>query len=210
MSSLMESTHDFLKQYDYLAERATADCPSVLCPADRILEFSTALRDTHGYDMLVDLTAVDWDQESPRFMVVSHFLSTAKHVYLRVAVNCEDDASPEIPSLSGLYPAADWHERECYDMFGIGFAGHPDLKRILMWEDYPYHPLRKEFPLAGIETPLPAADITEVMGVDAEPAPMMGGPFVAPVEGVVSESEPRAKDESWTEAAPKPEKEDAR
>ena len=60
--------------------------------------------------------------------------------------------SPEIPSLASLYPAADWHERECYDMFGIKFSGHPDLKRILMWEDYPYTKLRKEFPLAGIET----------------------------------------------------------
>ena len=62
-----------------------------------------------------------------------------------------------------------------------------------MWEDYPYYPLRKEFPLAGIETPLPAADIADVTGVEAEPAPMMGGPFVAPPQGVVSESEPRAK-----------------
>ncbi len=200
----MQSAPDFLKEYDYLAQRSSADCPSVLCPEEQYLEFATALRDTHGYDMLVDLTAVDWDQDSPRFMVVSHFLSTTKHAYLRVAVNCADDASPEVPSLAGLYPAADWHERECYDMFGIRFAGHPDLRRILMWEDYPYHPLRKEFPLAGIETELPAADIAEVTGVDAEPAPMMGGPFVAPPEGVVSASEPRAKDESWTEADPKP------
>lgn len=201
---VMETAPEFLHEYDFLSERKTGDCPSVLCPEDRIVEFATELRDEHGYDMLVDLTAVDWDQESPRFMVVCHFLSSKKHVYLRVAVNCPEDESPEVPSLAGIFPAADWHERECFDMFGIRFKDHPNLKRILMWDDYPYYPLRKEFPLAGIETPLPAADIAEVTGSKVQPAPMMGGPFVAPAEGHVSESEPRARDESWTENEPKP------
>jgi NADH-quinone oxidoreductase subunit C len=105
--------------------------------------------------------------------------------------------------LAAIYPAADWHEREVFDMFGITFAGHPNLKRILMWDEYPYHPLRKEFPLAGIETPLPAPDVVEVTNVSVKPAPMMGGPFVSPAEGNVSESEPRAKDESWTEEVEK-------
>jgi hypothetical protein len=61
----------------------------------------------------------------------------------------------DAPSVVSLWPGANWHERECYDMFGIKFEGHPDLRRILMWDGYPYHPLRKEFPLAGIETELP-------------------------------------------------------
>ena len=200
----METAPEFLHEYDFLSERETGDCPSVLCPEDRIVEFATALRDEHGYDMLVDLTAVDWDQESPRFMVVYHFFSSKKHTYLRVAVNCPEDESPEVPSLAGIFPAADWHERECFDVFGIRFKDHPNLKRILMWDDYPYYPLRKEFPLAGIETPLPAADIAEVTGTKVQPAPMMGGPFVAPAQGHVSESEPRARDESWTEKEPKP------
>jgi len=111
-----------------------------------------------------------------------------------------------VPSLAEIFPAADWHERECFDMFGIRFKDHPNLKRILMWDDYPYYPLRKEFPLAGIETPLPSAEIAEVTGTKVKPAPMMGGPFVAPAEGHVSESEPRARDESWTEDEPKPAK----
>jgi NADH-quinone oxidoreductase subunit C len=84
-------------------------------------------------------------------------------------------------------------------MFGIKFIGHPNHKRILMWDDYPYYPLRKEFPLAGIDTPLPAADVSEVTDASVEPAPMMGGPFVASGSGPMSDSEPRAKDESWTE-----------
>jgi NADH-quinone oxidoreductase subunit C len=84
-------------------------------------------------------------------------------------------------------------------MFGIHFNGHPNLKRILMWDEYPYFPLRKEFPLAGIDTPLPADDVVEVTQASVEPAPMMGGPFVSSGSGVISDSEPRAKDESWTE-----------
>jgi NADH-quinone oxidoreductase subunit C len=104
-----------------------------------------------------------------------------------------------MPTCSNIYPAANWHERETFDMFGIKFIGHPNHKRILMWDDYPYFPLRKEFPLAGIDTPLPAADVSEVTEASVEPAPMMGGPFVANGSGPMSDSEPRAKDESWTE-----------
>ena len=109
-----------------------------------------------------------------------------------------------MPSVSKIYPSANWHERETFDMFGIVFTEHPNLKRILMWDEYPYFPLRKEFPLAGIDTPLPAADVAEVTEASVEPAPMMGGPFVSANSGTMSDSEPRAKDESWTEKKEKP------
>jgi NADH-quinone oxidoreductase subunit C len=89
-------------------------------------------------------------------------------------------------------------------MLGIRYENHPNLKRILMWEGYPYHPLRKEFPLAGIDVPLPGADVQEATGTHVEPAPMMGGPFVARPTGHMSEKEPRAKDESWTEQKERP------
>ena len=75
-----------------------------------------------------------------------------------------------MPSVSEIYPSANWHERETFDMFGIVFTDHPNLKRILMWDEYPYFPLRKEFPLAGIDTPLPAADVAEVTEASVEPA----------------------------------------
>ena len=111
-----------------------------------------------------------------------------------------------MPSAVSLWPGANWHERECYDMFGIKFDAHPDLRRILMWDEYPYFPLRKEFPLAGIETPLPDPEVVEVTNAKVIAAPMMGGPFVAsPGEINLTEAEPRAKDESWNEAEEKPE-----
>jgi NADH-quinone oxidoreductase subunit C len=110
-----------------------------------------------------------------------------------------DDA---VPTVSAIHPGANWHEREAYDMFGIKFIGHPDPRRILMWEAYPYHPLRKEFPLAGIEVPFPAADVAAVTGQTVEPAPMMGGPFVSS-GGHMSGAEPQALDQSWNEEKPK-------
>ena len=104
-----------------------------------------------------------------------------------------------------LWPGANWHEREAYDMFGITFEGHPDLRRILMWDGYPYHPLRKEFPLAGIETALPDSEIAEETKAKVIAAPMMGGPFVASAgEMNLTDAEPRAKDESWSERSAKP------
>ena len=194
----------FQERFDYLTERESADHLAVNCPADKLIEFCTALRDEFGYDMLVDVTAVDWDAHSPRFTGICHFLSTTKHEYLRVAADCADDINPSLPSLCGLFAAANWHERETYDLMGIRYEGHPDLRRILMWDAYPYHPLRKEFPLAGIEVPLPAADVAEQTNASVLPAPMMGGPFVSSGEGPMSQSEPRAHDESWTEKKEKP------
>ena len=192
------------ERFGYLTERASADHFAVNCPADKLIEFCTALRDEFDYDMLIDVTAVDWDAQSPRFTGIYHFLSTTKHEYLRVAADCADDINPSLPSLCDLYAAANWHERETYDLMGIRYQGHPNLRRILMWDEYPYHPLRKEFPLAGIEVPLPGADVAEQTGASLIAAPMMGGPFVSSGDGPMSQTEPRARDESWTEKKEKP------
>ena len=192
------------ERFDYLTERESSDHLAVNCPADKLLEFCTALRDDLGYDLLLDVTAVDWDAQSPRFTGIVHLLSTTHHAYLRIASDCAGDINPTLPSLSGVFAAANWHERETYDLMGIRYQGHPDLRRILMWDSYPYHPLRKEFPLSGIETPLPADDVAEATGVSVLPAPMMGGPFVSSGDGPMSQTEPRAQDESWTEQKEKP------
>jgi len=191
-------------RFDYITERASSDHLAINCPADHLLELCQALRDDFGFNMLIDVTAVDWDVQSPRFTGIYHLLSTSKYDYLRIAVDCLDDINPTLPSLTGLFAAANWHERETYDLMGIKYAGHPDLRRILMWDEYPYHPLRKDFPLAGIEVPLPAADVAERTQAKVEPAPMMGGPFVSSGNGPMSQTEPSARDESWTEQKEKP------
>lgn len=186
--------------------RASADHPALNVPASDAIAVLKFLRDEQGYDFLTDLTAIDWSAEkSPRFTVVWHLYSSTKHVWVRLAANCLDDANPSMPTTSELFPTANWHERECYDLMGVKFEGHPDLRRILMWDGYSYHPLRKEFPLAGIPTPMPDDEITAETKVGAIAAPMAGGPFVATPGEPMSEAEPRAKDEAWNERREKPE-----
>ena len=192
-----------------ITSRASADHPAVNVPAADAVAILTWLRDTHGFDILADLTAIDWDTgASPRFTVVWHLLSTTAQPgnYLRVAADCASDTEPEMPSVSAVWPGANWHEREAFDMFGIVFAGHPDLRRILMWDGYPHHPLRKDFPIAGLDGALSDPEIAAATGARVLPAPMAGGPFVSPSGGTLnlSEAEPRAKDESWSEHAEKP------
>jgi NADH-quinone oxidoreductase subunit C len=207
MSAPADATTALKARFPQVTDRASLDHPAVNVPAADIPAVLKYLRDEFALDMLADVTAIDWAEGvSPRFTVVYHLLSTTSHAYVRVAANCASDDAPEVPSVTGLWPGADWHEREVYDMFGIKFAGHPDLRRILMWDGYPHFPLRKEFPLAGIETPLPDPDIVAETGAKAIAAPMMGGPFVAaPGEINLTEAEPRAKDESWNERREKPE-----
>jgi NADH-quinone oxidoreductase subunit C len=97
------------------------------------------------FDFLTDVTAVHWPGRAEPFDVVYHLYSFPRNVRLRVKVRLGD--GPAIPTVVPLWPAAGWLERECFDMFGIVFEGHPDLRRILMPEDFDGHPLRKEFPL---------------------------------------------------------------
>ena len=106
-----------------------------------------------GFQLLVDITAVDWPERpqteggAGRFDVVYHWLNLASQERLRVKVPVAEGQT--VPSLTGRYRTADWFEREVYDLFGITFEGHPDLRRLLMWQDFPGHPLRKDFPLDG-------------------------------------------------------------
>src|SRR5690606_3395763 len=143
---------------------------------------------------LLDVTGIDWAEGvSPRFTAVWHLYSTTGHDYIRVAADCADDVNPTAPTVTDLWGAADWHERETYDLMGIVYDGHPDLRRILMWDGYPHHPLRKEFPLAGIETELPDIEVAEETQAKVIAAPMMGGPFVASNKGEMNltDAEPK-------------------
>lgn len=126
-----------------------------------------------GFEMLNDMFGVDHYGDEERFEVVYVLLSLTQG-YLRIKVRVPE-SNPVVPSVVSVYSGANWHEREAYDMFGLRFEGHPDLKRILMWEGYPYFPLRKDFPVSGLNADLPVeADASAGM---AEKAPMAGGPF---------------------------------
>lgn len=191
-------------RFEGTQERESLDWAAVNVPVSQLESCCKALKEEYSFDMLMDVTAIDGGEERPRFTVVYHFLSRVRACYFRVACSCEDDTHPEVPSMTSLWPSADWHEREVYDMFGIKFKNHPDLKRILMWEGYPHFPLRKEFPLAGIEGDLPSAEIEQETHAKVIAAPMMGGPFCAPPSPYMSKAEPEGKDQSWTEVQPKP------
>ena len=191
-------------KFSSITERPSADCPAINVTVAILLDVAEYIKNTLEFDLLVDVTAIDWDSQSPRFTVVYHFLSSVKKNYLRMAVDCENDINPSMPTLSQYWPAADWHEREAYDMFGIVFEGHPELKRILMWEEYEYYPLRKDFPLAGFETDLPALDVAEETNAKVLPAPLVGGPFCSKPGGPMSKREPQGYDQSWNEKNEKP------
>jgi len=100
-----------------------------------------------GFQQLMDVTAVDGNQRDPRFDVVYHLLNLTSQERLRLKVRVADGEA--VPSLVSRFKSADWSEREVADLFGIPFEGHPDPRRLLMWEDFPGHPLRKDYPLDG-------------------------------------------------------------
>jgi NADH-quinone oxidoreductase subunit C len=202
-----DATTALKEKFPQATDRPSADHPAVNVPLGDVVAVLRYLRDEFAFELLMDLTAIDnGETASPRFTVVYHLLSiTRAGSYIRVAANCANDAEPIAPSVVGIWPGANWHERECFDMFGIKFEGHPDLRRILMWDGYPYFPLRKEFPLAGIETELPGMDVAAETGTKVVAAPMAGGPFVASAGEInLTEAEPRAKDESWADRRPQP------
>jgi len=100
-----------------------------------------------GFQLLVDITAVDWPEREQRFDVVYHWLNLASQERLRVKVPVADGEA--VPTLTTRFKTADWFEREVFDLFGIPFDGHPNMKRLLLWDDFPGHALRKDFPLDG-------------------------------------------------------------
>lgn len=150
----------------------------------------TFARQRLGFDMLLDITSIDNLGVEPRWMLVYELYSLRHRCHLRLKTQLSGD-QPEMPTVSHVWAAANWHEREVYDMMGIRFRGHPDLRRILMWDGYPFFPLRKDFPLAGKPTNLPEVAFTEA-------APLEGGPFVTVPGGRDTiEREPRARDSTW-------------
>ena len=147
----------------------------VLPDAERVAEVCEFARKSLGFDYLLDISSVDNYGDDPRWTVVYELYGMGHHCHLRLKTSVSEEKS-ELPTVTGVWRTADWHEREIYDMMGIRFRGHPDLRRILMWDGYPYFPLRKDFPLAGKPTNLPDIAFTKS-------APLEGGPFVTVAGG---------------------------
>ena len=156
-----------------------------ISPAD-LREIAKFCRDELSFDYLIDITSIDNSGEEPRFEIVYELYSMPLGAHLRLKLRVSEDVST-IDTVSDIWPTANWHEREIYDMMGIKFSGHPDLRRIMMWEGYPFFPLRKEFPLEGLPSEMPDVAFTKV-------TPMEGGPFVTkPSTATAKDREPRAR-----------------
>lgn len=138
-------------QFDATLEEFHGEAHVFVQPG-QVVDALTWLRDTQAFEILPALTAVDyWPQESPRFHVIYQLNSLSKNLSIQVRVPVMA-SKPVVPTVSGIFASANWREREIWDMFGIRFDGHPDLRRILMPEDWEGHPLRKDYPL-GYEEP---------------------------------------------------------
>lgn len=124
---------------------------TVVVPRESISDVCWSLKTRHGFDMLADLCGADrGPEEEPRFDVNYHLFSTVHFSRLRLKVMLSED-DPKVPTVTNLWKTADWHERETFDMFGVIFDGHPDLRRILLPSDFDGHALRKDYPLRGYE-----------------------------------------------------------
>ena len=158
---------------------------SFMIAAIDLREIANFCRSEFSFDYLLDITSIDNFGEDPRFEIVYHLYSMPHGMHLRLKLRVPEELGA-VDTISDIWPTANWHEREAYDMMGIKFTGHPDLRRILMWDGYPFFPLRKDFPLEGLPSEMPDIAFTKV-------TPMEGGPFVTvPSTAGSKDREPRA------------------
>ena len=149
-------------------------------------EIAQFCRDELSFDYLLDISSIDNFGCEPRFEVVYELYSLKLGVHLRLKIAVSEEVCA-VDTVSDIWPTANWHEREIYDMMGIKFTNHPDLRRILMWDGYPFFPLRKDFPLEGKASEMPDVAFSQA-------APMEGGPFVTmPSTATTKDREPRAR-----------------
>lgn len=129
---------------------------TIVVPRERIVEICRFLKEDPDlkFDILADLCGIDMYTPVKRFGVVYNLFSLSRRHRIRLKTFTEEE-NPSVPTVTGVWRTANWHERETYDMFGIEFEGHPDLRRIYMTEEYEHFPLRKDFPLMGIPGSIP-------------------------------------------------------
>ncbi len=151
-------------------------------PADRIVEALTYLRDTQGFHQLVDLCGADYPEREKRFDVVYHLLSMTHNRRIRIKVQAGEDEA--VPSVVDVFCSADWFEREAFDMYGIFFDGHPDLRRILTDYGFHGHPLRKDFPMTGYVEVRYDEELKRVVYEPVKSVEWRNWDFLSPWEGV--------------------------
>lgn len=160
MDSLLQSVVEHLSRLFGASVQEFRGEVALIVPGEQIVSACEQVK-AQGFEMLSTMTAVDyWPQEDPRFHVIYQFLSFSRNLRLQLRVPLSA-VNPALPTISHLYGNADWRERELWDMFGIRFTGHPDLRRILMPADWEGHPLRKDYPL-GYEEPQFSLNFDEI------------------------------------------------
>ena len=189
----------------FLACHAQHGDETVIIKRTGMLElFEFLQNDAHcRFDMMIDLTAVDLLPRKPRFEVVYHLKSTTLHHRLRLKVPVEESAC-EVDSIMHLWVAADWYERECWEMYGINFAGHPNLDYLLLYEGFQGHPLRKDYEKMLMQPLVPMRAVRERHDY-GEVFRYVRQPDEEPAEGEAEEAEPATGEAE--EAAPAAEKE---
>ena len=155
---------------------------SLTGPADRIVEALTYLRDAEGFHQLIDLCGVDYPERSQRFDVVYNLLSMTRNRRVRIKVQTDEDTA--VPSVVGVFASADWYEREAFDMYGVFFDGHPDLRRILTDYGFHGHPLRKDFPMTGYVEVRYDEELKRVVYEPVKSVEWRNWDFLSPWEGV--------------------------
>ncbi|WP_291730519.1 NADH-quinone oxidoreductase subunit C [Leisingera sp. F5] len=130
-------------------DETAADMPCLWVAPEELTELCLFLRDDAGlqFNFLSDICGVDFHPEEPRFLLVYHLASIPNHWRLRL--KCRLGDPPAAPTVTPVWTTANWHERETYDMYGIHFDGHPDLRRLYMWDGFDGYPMRRDFPLRG-------------------------------------------------------------
>lgn len=141
---------------------------TVYVSKDRIADVCRFLKEELGFTYLVDIGGIDLFTDEDRYEVFYNLVNMKESKRLRLKTRVDEESS-SLPSVTGVFRAAGWNEREAWDMFGLKFEGHPDLRRMYMPEDFEYHPLRKEFPLLGVPGSLPLPPQTPEAGLTLDP-----------------------------------------
>lgn len=150
MKSAAEIVEKVMAKFPDVTFSTLRDEASITFPQEKWPAIAKWLASDAGFAFLSDLCGVDWLDRSPRFEVVYNLLDMNESTRLRVHVPLDDDENPKIKTVTDTWSTAEWHERETFDMFGITFDGHPDLRRILMPDDWEGHPLRKDYAVGKV------------------------------------------------------------